>query len=140
MNAENMFKEMMDKQQEIALATSVEGQPNVRIVNFLYDPERKVVYFSTFKGNEKVAELQANPQVAFTTVIKGDESDHVRILKGTAKPSEKSLQDLAEAWVAKMPFYAEIIESGAEQLQVYEIGFEQATVISGMTFRENIAV
>ncbi|WP_086348116.1 pyridoxamine 5'-phosphate oxidase family protein [Candidatus Enterococcus clewellii] len=140
MNAENMFKEMMAQQQEIALATSVEGQPNVRIVNFLYDPERKVVYFSTFKGNEKVAELQKNPKVSFTTVIKGDESDHVRVLKGIAKPSEQSLQDLAEAWVAKMPFYAEIIESGAEQLQVYEIGFDQATVISGMTFRENVAV
>ncbi|WP_321383540.1 pyridoxamine 5'-phosphate oxidase family protein [uncultured Enterococcus sp.] len=140
MNAENMFKEIMEIQQEIALATSVEGQPNVRIVNFLYDPERKVVYFSTFKGNEKVAELQANPLVALTTVIKGDESDHVRILKGNAKPSEKSLQDLAEAWIAKMPFYAEIIESGGEDLQVYEIRFEQATVISGMTFRENITV
>lgn len=139
MNAKVMFEEVMKNQQEIALATSVEGQPNVRVVNFLYDPERKVLYFSTFKGNEKIAEMQKNPQVAFTTLAKTGE-EHVRVLQGTAKPSDQSLQDLAEAWVAKMPFYAEIIESGAEHLQVYEIGFDQATVISGMTFRENIAV
>ncbi|MGC6768643.1 pyridoxamine 5'-phosphate oxidase family protein [Enterococcus sp. LJL128] len=140
MKVREKYEEMMETQMEIALATSVYGQPNVRIVNFLYDSERKVVYFSTFKESDKVKEIEKNPKVAFTTVVTGEENNHIRVLEGHAEKSEYSLLDLAEQWVAKMPFYQEIIDMGTAQLDVYEISFEKATVIQGMMAREDIAV
>ncbi|MEG0494610.1 MAG: pyridoxamine 5'-phosphate oxidase family protein, partial [Clostridia bacterium] len=42
------FERMMRSQTAIALATSVDGFPNVRIVNFYYDTNQKTLYFSTF--------------------------------------------------------------------------------------------
>lgn len=45
------FDRMMQSQAEIALATSVDGQPNVRIVNFYYDAAQKTLYFASFADN-----------------------------------------------------------------------------------------
>ena len=43
--------------------------PNVRIVNFYFEPAENILYFSSFKGNDKVKEINANPNVAFTTIL-----------------------------------------------------------------------
>ena len=68
MNTKAEFLKMMSEQTEIALATSVNNVPNVRIVNFYFDPEDNVLYFSSFKENDKIKEIKANPHVAFTTI------------------------------------------------------------------------
>lgn len=48
------FKRIMDTQTEIALATiGTDGTPNVRIVNYYFNPTNNVLYFATFKDNEK---------------------------------------------------------------------------------------
>ena len=45
----------MDTQTELALATiGTDGTPNVRIVNYYFNPKNNVLYFATFKDNEKV--------------------------------------------------------------------------------------
>ena len=49
------FKRIMDTQTELALATmGTDGTPNVRIVNYYFNLTNNVIYFSTFKDNEKV--------------------------------------------------------------------------------------
>lgn len=58
MTTAEAFKKIMDEQTEIALATSVEDVPNVRIVSFFYDELKKCLFFSTFRGNEKIIEFQ----------------------------------------------------------------------------------
>ena len=58
------FLRIMAEQTEIALATSVNNVPNVRIVNFYFEPTENILYFSSFKGNDKVKEINANPNVA----------------------------------------------------------------------------
>lgn len=68
MNTEKEFYRMMTTQTEIALTTSIENIPNVRLVNFIFDQEKKTIYFSTFGDNEKVKEFEANNQIAFDTV------------------------------------------------------------------------
>lgn len=54
MRTRDEFFRIMEQQTEIALATSADNVPNVRIVNFYFDPQSKILYFSTFKGNNKV--------------------------------------------------------------------------------------
>ena len=139
MQAKETFLQVMAEQQEIALATSVGGQPNVRIVNFIYLPETKCVYFSTFKGNDKVGELRANDKVAFTTIVSDGDSSHVRVLEGVARESELSLQELAVPLIEKFPFYKEIIDHGADEMLVIEIHFDNAVLITGMESRVEIA-
>ena len=78
MNMRDEFERIMREHREIALATTTDGLPHVRIVNFYYAPEERCVYFATFKDNEKVVELAANPNIAFTTVPHNDTNEHVR--------------------------------------------------------------
>ena len=65
MNTEKEFYRMMAAQTEIALATCMESVPNVRIVNFVFDEEKKLIYFSTFGNNDKVKEIESNNEIAF---------------------------------------------------------------------------
>lgn len=45
------FNSIMDENNQIALATSVDNIPNVRVVNFFYNPQNKgVLYLSSFRG------------------------------------------------------------------------------------------
>ncbi|MDU4412053.1 MAG: pyridoxamine 5'-phosphate oxidase family protein, partial [Streptococcus sp.] len=68
MNTKTEFLRIMAEQKEIALATSVNNIPNVRIVNFYFDPSENILYFSSFKDNDKVKEIEENPSITFTTI------------------------------------------------------------------------
>ena len=65
------FLRIMAAQTEMALATSVDNVPNVRIVNFYFSPDSNILYFATYKGNDKVKELAANEKIAFSTIPHG---------------------------------------------------------------------
>ena len=56
MNTIKEFGRIMVTQTELALATIwTDGIPNVRIVNYYFNPKNNnVLYFATFKDNEKV--------------------------------------------------------------------------------------
>lgn len=131
------FKKIMSEQTEIALATSVEKIPNVRIVNFFYDEDKKCLFFSTFKGNEKITEFQANPSVAFTTIPTLD-TNHVRVHYAKVKTSDLTVYEVADQWIQKIPSYKDNIEQAGSMLALYEIHFTQAIVILGMDSRETI--
>ncbi|WP_375180478.1 pyridoxamine 5'-phosphate oxidase family protein [Enterococcus rotai] len=131
------FKEIMAEHTEIALATSVEEVPNVRIVSFFYDESKKCLFFSTFKGNEKITEFQKNPNVAFTT-IPTENTNHVRVHYAKVQKSELSVYDVAEQWIQKIPSYEENIKNAGQMLELYEIHFTEAIVILGMSSRETI--
>ena len=60
MDIKSEFLRIMAEQTEIALATSVNNVPNVRIVNFYFEPVENILYFSSFKGNDKVKEINVN--------------------------------------------------------------------------------
>ena len=51
MNTRTEFLRIMAEQTEMALATSVNNVPNVRIVNFYFVPCEKILYFSSFKDD-----------------------------------------------------------------------------------------
>ncbi len=122
------FNRIMVSQKELALATSVDNIPNVRIVNFYYDITRKgVLYFSTFSNNSKIEEFAKNNVVAFTT-IPSNGNEHVRVNKAIIQKSDLTIFDLKNEFIKKIPDYEMTIEEVGNQLSLYEIHFKQATV------------
>ena len=122
MNVKTEFLKIMAEQTEIALATSVDNIPNVRIVNFYFEPAENILYFSSFKGNDKIKEINSNPYVAFTTIPHSG-NEHVKA-KGMAKKSSKTIFDVAERFIAKIQAYKDTIEYGGESLILFEVKFE----------------
>ena len=112
----------MAEQTEIALATSVDNIPNVRIVNFYFEPAENILYFSSFEGNDKIKEMNSNPYVAFTTIPHSG-NEHVKA-KGMVKKSSKTIFDVAEQFIAKIPAYKDTIEYAGESLILFEVKFE----------------
>lgn len=126
MNTKTEFLRIMAEQTEMALATSVNNVPNVRIVNFYFDPCENVLYFSSFKDNNKVKEIEENPSIAFTT-IPHTGNQHVKA-KGLAKRSSKTVVDMAENFIAKIPDYKKTIDYAGESLILFEVRFDTAIV------------
>ena len=137
MNLRDDFERIMREQREIALATTTDGLPHVRIVNFYYTPEEHCVYFATFKGNEKVVEIAANPNIAFTTVPHNGTNEHVRA-SGRAVKSARTVYDLAAFFAAKIPRYQETIDAVGDDLILYEISLDTAVVTIDMEHIERI--
>lgn len=125
-NTKTEFLRIMAEQTEIALATSVNNVPNVRIVNFYFDPCENILYFSSFKDNDKVKEIEGNPSIAFTT-IPHTGNQHVKA-KGLAKRSSKTVVDMAEHFIAKVPDYKKTIDYAGESLILFEVRFDTAIV------------
>ena len=126
MNTKTEYLRIMAEQTEIALATSVNNVPNVRIVNFYFDPCENILYFSSFKDNDKVKEIEGNPSIAFTT-IPHTGNQHVKA-KGLAKRSSKTVVDMAEHFIAKVPDYKKTIDYAGESLILFEVRFDTAIV------------
>lgn len=126
MNIKTEFLKIMAEQTEIALATSVDNIPNVRIVNFYFEPAENILYFSSFEGNDKIKEMNSNPYVTFTTIPHSG-NEHVKA-KGMVKKSSKSIFDVAEQFIAKIPGYKDTIEYAGESLILFEVRFDTAIV------------
>ena len=126
MNMKTEFLRIMAEQTEMALATSVNNIPNVRIVNFYFDSCDNILYFSTFKDNNKVKEIEENPSIAFTT-IPHTGNRHVKA-KGLAKRSLKTIFDLEAQFIAKVPDYKKTIDFAGESLILFEVKFDTAIV------------
>ena len=137
MNVRDEFERMMGVQCEIALATMTDGLPHVRIVNFYYAPTEHRVYFATLRDNEKVVELAANPNIAFTTVPHNNTMEHVRA-SGYAVKSAHTIYDLADALAAKCPSVREFISAVGDDLILYEITLTEAEVALDLGKREKI--
>ena len=126
MNAKTEFWKIMAEQTEIPLATSVDNIPNVRIVNFYFEPTENIIYFSSFRGNDKIKEIKSNPYVAFTTIPHSG-NEHVKA-KGIVQKSLKTIFDVAEQFIAKVPDYKDTIEYAGESLILFEIRFDTVIV------------
>jgi len=126
MVTKNDFMRIMETQTEIALATSVENKPNVRIVNFYFDNVTTTLFFTTFGDNEKIKEFEKNPKVAFTTIPHSG-NEHVKA-KGCIKKSNLTIFDLAQQFIHKIPDYKDTIDQAGQHLVLFEIKFDKAIV------------
>lgn len=133
MNYLKEFDRIMSDQAEIALATCVNNIPNVRIVNFYCNPEKKgVLYFSSFKDNQKTVEFSKNKNVAFSSVPGKEQNEHVRVVNAVVNKSNLTIFDLKKEFVGKVPDYEFIIDQAGQHLILYELVFNEATVTIDM--------
>lgn len=122
------FNRIMDSTTNMAIATAVDNIPNVRIVNFCYDPKREgVVYFSTQRVAPKTTEFAQNNKVAFTTIPR-EGAEQVRVYNATIQKSDLTIHDLKDAFIQKYPEYKIVIEKVGDRLDIYEIHFKEANV------------
>ena len=133
------FERMMETQTEIALATSVNGLPNVRIVNFYYDTDKKTLYFSSFADNQKVVEMEQNPSVAFTTIAK-DGEEHIRVKNGITRKSTATIEEIKGKFLEKMPEYIMSIPDVLPALILFEITFDNADVVLDFEHMDTITI
>ena len=139
MDITNNFLEIMEKTTDMAIASSdSSNQPNVRIVRFYYNSDEKILYFLTLKNSQKTVEFEQNNKVAFTTVPKNS-LQHVKA-KGIVTKSKKSVQDLKETFIEKIPSIKMNIEQGEAFMDLYEISFSKVTVTLDQKHVENIEI
>jgi len=132
MNYREELSRIMQEQTELALATSVEEKPNVRIVNFCPDHEKPgILYFASFKNNPKTKEFARNGRVAFTTVPKSGNA-HIRCADAAVSKSALTIFDLKEEFCRRIEGYDQTIEFAGKKLIVYEIRFNEVTVTVDM--------
>jgi uncharacterized pyridoxamine 5'-phosphate oxidase family protein len=127
MDIKELFEKIMATGTDMAFATSVENIPNVRILNYIYSKNDKIMYFQSRKGSQKGKEIEENKNVAFTTIRK-DGMSYVRVNHAVAKKSEKTIYDLKDKFSEKMPFYKEFIEHHGNFMDVYEVHFSKVEV------------
>ncbi len=133
------FERMMEIQTQIALATCVNGLPNVRIVNFYYDADKKTLYFSSFADNQKVAELEQNPYVSFTTIPENGE-EHVRVKSGIAGKCAITVEEIKGKFLTKLPEYIMSIPDVLPALILFEITFDNADVVLDLEHMNTITI
>ena len=131
MDITNNFLEIMEKTTDMAIASSdSSNQPNVRIVRFYYNSDEKILYFLTLKNSQKTVEFEQNNKVAFTTIpIEGVK--HVKA-KGIIRKSQKSVQDLKNKFIEKIPEIKKNFDEGENFMVLYEVSFTKATVTIGV--------
>ena len=116
------YERILSAATEIALATSVGGVPNVRIVNFCQDPKCPgAIYFSTDRSNDRIA---------FTTIPR-DGTAHVRTRDATVRRSGRSIGDMKALFLEQVPGFEEALEAIGDALDVYEIRIREAVVVTG---------
>ena len=127
MDITNNFLEIMEKTNNMVIASSdSNNQPNLRTVNFYYSPDEKILYFLTLKNSQKTVEFEQNNKVAFTTIpIEGVK--HVKA-KGIIRKSQKSVQDLKNKFIEKIPEIKKHFDEGENFMVLYEVSFTKATV------------
>ncbi|GFP76544.1 pyridoxamine 5'-phosphate oxidase family protein [Clostridium fungisolvens] len=125
------FEMTMESSATLALATSVDNAPNVRIITFYYDNQNNnVVYFPTFKQSAKTVEISQNNKVAFTTIPDG-KVGIVRVKNAMIQKSDLTVHDIKAGITKKYPGFEATVANAGSMMEVYEIHFNEAEVTVG---------
>ena len=131
MNYLEMYNDIMKKAPAIALATTVDGMPDVRIISHCVIPERPdVLYFSTNRTSPKVLQFGANNIISLSTVPSpSDGHIHVRSKNATVRKSDLSIADVKDIFIEQIPGFDKILSVIGAYTDVYEIHMKEATVV-----------
>lgn len=132
MNYLTELKEVNTKSANLALATSIDNIPNVRIVTFVWKEETpNILYFATGKDNKKIQDIIKNSNVAFTTIPNNPEDvPHLRSNDAIVKKSKLVLTDLSELFIQKLDSYQQTIDVMGDILEIYEIEIKNAILVA----------
>jgi len=130
MNATNIYVEVLNNTNLIALATAVDNIPSVRVVNFYYNPEKPhILYFVSDRADRKVLEFAKNNVIAFTT-IPAEGIAHARSLKAGVQKSALTYGEFAKALGESAPGEEGSADGNGELLDVYEILVSEAETVT----------
>ncbi len=139
MDFKKEFTRIMESAVELALATSVDSAPNVRIVTFYYDDTKDgAAYIATYNQSPKTEEFAKNNKVAFTTIPVG--SDAVRVTNAIIQKSELTVHDLKDKFISKFPGFQATYDYAGPTMAIYEIHFKEADVIVGFNNTDKISL
>lgn len=125
------YIQVLETTTEIALATSVDNVPNVRIVSYIFDEKQPgVLYFATEGISPKAAEMLLNKHVAFTTIPR-EGAAHIRSHKATVKKSALSFNDMKALFIKEVDGYAETVAAIGDELDVFEVHTKEAVIVTG---------
>lgn len=127
------FYNIVKRAAAIAVATAIENQPNVRLVNHCMDMDRPgVIYFSTNRTSPKVAEFEMNHEISFSTVpAPADGHIHARSKKATVQKSKFSIEEVKDLFIEQIPGFDKTLSAIGGFLDVYEIHVKEASVVLG---------
>ena len=137
MDIRSEFIKIMSEADTIALASSVDNIPNVRFLNFIYSADEKLLYFQSAKGSEKASEFEKNANVALVTLGANNDA-HVRVTRANVKLSNKTIYDMQNAFIEKMPFYKDLIEKYGDTMNLYEVHFSTILVFPDVNIHKNL--
>lgn len=141
MDLQTALQEILRQTNNMALATSVENKPNVRVVTFAYDEAHPgVVYFTSFKGNQKTIEFEQNPHVTFQPLPEVPNPVAQIRVQGLVQKSPRGLAEVAPLIIQKTPDFAEVVQQAGPMLEAYEIVFTQAAITVGMEDAQIVTV
>jgi uncharacterized pyridoxamine 5'-phosphate oxidase family protein len=108
MNLIETYNGILNENNYLALATSVEGEANVRVVNYYENPAiLRVLYIRTKKDKQKVVEFTANPVVAFSTIIKS-KYEYIRVQNAVIERCTEPLsEEIKLAFTKREPNFSE---------------------------------
>jgi len=131
MDYKKAFYEILDKTSEIALATSVDNMPSVRIVSICYDTNHpSVIYFQTNNMNsKKVSDIAQNNNVSFTTAPIGKTIANIRSNNATVHMSKRTFDELKPLFIAKVPEYEDAYNQYGHTMTVFEIHVKNAIIV-----------
>lgn len=130
------IKDILESHELLRLATLDEnGFPNVRSVDYANDAEdESKIYFTTFKGASKVAELEKNNNV-YVVVDKSamsiEELSQIKYLRGKGKAYEVQTPEEAQKamglLMTKYPFLKDL-PGDPSMMSLYRIELEEVDV------------
>jgi uncharacterized pyridoxamine 5'-phosphate oxidase family protein len=140
MDYQKSFLGIMNSARHIALATSVDDVPNVRMVDFCYFPETPgVIYFGTFRDSTKVQEMEKNTAVSFVTIPAEDSSPgNVRVTGARVERLKSRDARVDEYYFRKFPESKEWIQALGDKSVVYAARFQKAHVGVDMEHESDI--
>ncbi len=127
MEPKEQLAEVMKNTSLIALASSVEDLPNVRILDIFFDEKQNVVVFPTSALSPKVKEFGANDTVAFTTIPQGP-GPVVRVQNATVSKSDWSIDEIKDTLIAHRPGFEMMLKGFGENVVLYEVSFTKALI------------
>ena len=127
MEPKEQLAEVMKNTSLIALASSVEDLPNVRILDIFFDEKQNVVVFPTSALSPKVKEFEANDTVAFTTIPQGP-GPVVRVQNATVSKRDWSVDEIKDTLIAHRPGFEMMLKGFGENVVVYEVSFTKALI------------
>ena len=110
------FEETLANAPFIALASSVDNQPNVRLVDTYYDKEKGMLLFPTSRKT---------PKVAFTTAP-SQTGAIIRVQKAQVKETDITLDEIKDALIAKRAGFEHLLGMLSQEPVVYQICFDEA--------------